>query len=322
MVDRPSNAISDVVNGITFNLQGLSSGTNPASVSVAAGADNSNTMINALITAYNAVINQYNTLTANSVTSSTPGDFANNPAMLSFVNNVKSMFSNGTTDPTTLSMTGFTAATDTVNLDAVNGYLQIGSVKYPFSSITQTPPKVSDLVGWINGLNAGVTASFDGTSINLNNAAAAHLAINLSGVNNSVKRNTISLASMGMDLQLDGTLQFNTTNYQSAVTSGLYQKLASGLKVGYTNFSSNLDSFLSAQIDPSTGTLVSEMNAQQSSITDMKSKQTVLQDHLNQVQNNYITQYSALNALLFQLNSTSTSLASALTAITNINAGK
>jgi flagellar capping protein FliD len=54
----------------------------------------------------------------------------------------------------------------------------------------------------------------------------------------------------------------------------------------------------------------------------MQDQQATLQTRLDSIQNNYITEYSNLNALLFQLNSTSTSLASSLTALTNMAAGK
>ena len=127
---------------------------------------------------------------------------------------------------------------------------------------------------------------------------------------------------MGMDLQLDGTIQFNTATYQTAVTNGLYNKLASGLKLGFSSSTSNLDTFIKSEIDPSSGALVSQIAAQQTSILDLQKRETDLQTRLNSIQQSYITQYSALNALLFQLNSTSTSLASALAAVTNINAGK
>ena len=127
---------------------------------------------------------------------------------------------------------------------------------------------------------------------------------------------------MGMDIQLDGTIQFNTTSYQKAATNGLYKNLAKGLKVGFSGSGTSLDNFITSEIDPTKGALVQQISTQQDSITTLQKKQADLQDHLNQVQNNYITQYSALNALLFQLNSTSTSLASALAAVTNINAGK
>ena len=125
---------------------------------------------------------------------------------------------------------------------------------------------------------------------------------------------------MGMDIQLDGTIQFNTTSYQKSAASGLYNQLAKGLKLGFAGNGSSLDSFFSAEVSAN-GTIAQQITTQQSSITDLQKKQSELQDHLNNVQNNYITQYSALNALLFQLNSTSTSLASALLAVTNINAG-
>jgi flagellar hook-associated protein 2 len=127
---------------------------------------------------------------------------------------------------------------------------------------------------------------------------------------------------MGMDLQLDGTMQFNTVSYQKAVASGLAGKLATGLNMGYASVSNNLETFLTSQIDPASGALASEISAEKSKVADMQKRQSDLQEHLNGIQNNYITQYSALNALLFQLNATSTSLTSALTAITNINAGK
>jgi flagellar hook-associated protein 2 len=93
------------------------------------------------------------------------------------------------------------------------------------------------------------------------------------------------------------------------------------LKLGFAGNGSSLDSFFSAEVSAN-GTIAQQITTQQSSITDLQKKQSELQDHLNTLQNNYITQYSALNALLFQLNSTSTSLASALLAVTNINAGK
>ena len=326
-VNRSSNSISDVINGVTFNLVGQSSNGASASVTVEKGPDNSSAMINTLITAYNDVVNQYNTYTANSnsanSTATTNGDFANDPTILSFVTNIKSMFANGATDATNATIGGYGLASDKANIDTTNGYLQINSVKYNFSSIGKANPTVSEFASWVNGLNAGVTASFNGSSIQMSNSQTGGTnAIDISGISNQVSRTTVSLASMGMDIQLDGTIQFNTSSYQKAATSGLYDKLAKGLKMGFAGNGSSLDNFLISQISPTKGALVEQITTQQSSITDMQKKQSDIQQHLNQVQNNYITQYSALNALLFQLNSTSTSLASALAAVTNINAGK
>lgn len=326
-VNRPSNKINDVVNGLTFNLVGLSSGNTSSTITVQQGADNSSAMINTLIKAYNDVVTQYNTYTANSNSGlsagTTSGDFATDPTMLSFVNNIKSMFAYGATDTTTAVISGYGLASDKANIDTVNGYLKINGTKYNFSSIGQSSPTVSQFISWINGLGAGVSASFDGSNVQLNNSQTGGTnSIDLSGVAHAVKRTTVSLASMGMDIQLDGTIQFNTTSYQQAASNGLYGKLAKGLKMGFSGGGSSLDAFLVSEIDPAKGALVTQISNQQSSVANLQKRQSELQDHLNQIQNNYITQYSALNALLFQLNSTSTSLTSALTAITNINAGK
>jgi flagellar hook-associated protein 2 len=320
-VTRSSNSISDVVQGITFNLTGISA--NPASITVSQGADTSSAMINTLITAYNNVITQYNAMTANSTNSSTPGNFANDPTMLSFVNNIKSMFAYGATDASTTSITGFSSSSYNVNIDSVNGYLQVGTSQYKFKDMGVASPTVSQFVTWMNGLGSGVLASFDGININISNANSnAHLSVNLSGVTSTVKRNTTSLAGMGMDLQLDGTIQFNTANYQTAVANNLYGKLSQGLKMGYSNALSNLDTFLTSELDATNGALTNQITAEQSSVTRMQKQQTNLQARLTGIQQSYVTQYSALNALLFQLNSTSTSLASSLAAVTNINAGK
>ena len=323
-VNRATNAISDVITGMTFNLTGESS--QAASVNVIAGADNSSAMLNTLMTAYNAVVTQYNTYTANAVTSSTPGDFANDPAMLSFVNNIKGMFAYGATQASVATITG--AGSITLEADSNNaatGYMSVGGVHYALSSIGTVTPTSSQLITWINGLDAGVTAKMntDNTSIIVTNSATSgNNVVDFSGLSNSISRTTTSLSGMGLDLQLDGTLQFNTASYQTAVTNGLFTKLSEGLKMGYASATSNLDTFLTSQISASSGVLAAEISTQQDSVNQMQAKQADLQDHLNTVQNNYITQYSALNALLFQLNSTSTSLASSLAAVTNINAGK
>ena len=334
-VNRSSNTINDVVTGMSFNLAGVSSGNPPSSttVTVNQGADNSSAMINTLITAYNAVINKYNDLTANTnnATSSATkaGDLANDPTLVSFVNGIKAMFAQGATDASAATITGLGATTDPsaakISLDNVKGYLQVGSIKYSFSGVGSSQPTASQFISWANGLGAGITASAVSTANGLtiaikNSQAGSHTEIDLSGLNNTVSRNTTSLASMGMDLQLDGTIQFNTTEYQNAVGGGLASKLANGLKIGYSGASSNLDSFLTAQVDPTSGVLISEIQAQQQKVTSINNEQSSLQDKLNLIQQNYINQYSALNALLFQLNSTSNALGSQLTALTNSQA--
>lgn len=322
-VTRSSNQFSDVVDGITFNITGESTSENPTVVTVSQGADNSSSMITTLMQAYNDLATTYNNLTANSSNSDTPGTFATDPTMLSFVSNIKTMFAYGATDAGSASITGYTSTSQLMSVDDDLGYIKVGSIKYSFSDLGTSTPTVNQFVSWINSLKAGVNANFDGTKINIqNDHINTGFTVDFSGLNATLTRSTTSLASLGLDIQLDGTMQFNTASYQKSAASGLLAKLSKGLKIGYLGETSNLGNFIKAQIDSSKGALVSEINQQQNSIARLQEKKVDLQDHINQIQNNYISQYSALNALLFQLSSTSTSLASALTAITNINAGK
>jgi flagellar hook-associated protein 2 len=236
--ERSTNTVSDAVNGLTFSLVGTTAGVVTKSISVSPGADNSEKVIQGLVTAYNDLITQYKTLTANGVTSKTPGTFANNPTMLAFIGDIKSRlatgFSYGAVDPAT-------------------------------------------------------------------------------GI-----KPTMSLASLGMDLQLDGSIKFNSITHAQASANGLQATLAKGVKVGYVSDTNSLLTFVTSQTSFS-GALNQQIQNQSSSVLDLQKRQDELQTQLTNIQNTYYAQYSSLNALLFQLSSTSNSLNSALNALINNN---
>ena len=143
------------------------------------------------------------------------------------------------------------------------------------------------------------------------------------GVVDSVtgKRPTMSLASLGMDLQLDGTIKFNSITHAMAAADGLQTTLSKSVNVGYVSDSNTLLSFVTSAASFN-GPLSKQIEAQSNSVIELRNRQDELQTRLNVIQNNYINQYSALNALLFQLSSTSNSLTSALDALTNNNNNK
>ena len=236
---RSSNSISDVITGVTLNLMG-SAGT--ATIKVALGEDHSEKAITGLADAYNALIKAYNTMTANSANSKTPGTFATSPTTLSFIENIKRRFATGAT-----------------------------------------------------------------YNIGTNNASGNPY--------------IISLASLGLDYQLDGTLKYNSISYLTSQANGLREKFLKGLRIGYVSATDNLMSFVRSQSGPG-GALAQEMTIENNSINTLNKEQDNLQTRLNKIQDNYIAQYSGLNALLFQLNSTSTNLGNALTALNNMSAGK
>jgi flagellar capping protein FliD len=144
---------------------------------------------------------------------------------------------------------------------------------------------------------------------------------NIGSLDSNHQPYVLSLSELGMVIQLDGTLSLDTASYQTAVANGLRSKLIQGARIGYISQSDNLSSFIQAQ-SSSIGAISQEISAENSSVQSLQKEQQNLQDRLNKIQDSYIAQYSGLNALLFQLNSTSTNLASALTALTNMSAGK
>ena len=128
----------------------------------------------------------------------------------------------------------------------------------------------------------------------------------------------LSLASLGLEYQLDGTLAFNRASLLSAQSSGLREKLLSGLKVGYQSSADNLSSMLAGHLS-SISSLAYQTSDSTQSVASLNKEKDLIEDRLEKIQAGYIVQYSNLNKLLFQLNSTSTSLRSALDGLTNMN---
>ena len=227
---RASNAVNDVIDGLTLSLNKASA--TAQTISVGKGTDVSNDAINTLIKAYNDVMSTYKTMTANSANSDKPGNFANSPSTLSFINQIKDSFAKGIS------------------------YTANGTLK------------------------------------------------------------TMSLSALGIDLQRDGTAKFNSASFATASAAGLRDTLALGVTMGYVSSTSNLNTFLTAQVKTG-GALSSQINSETTAVQDLTKRKDNLQIRLNSIKNNLVSQYSSLNALLYQLSSTSNSLTSALDALTN-----
>ena len=232
--ERSSNAITGVIDGVTLNLISPSTAGESEVINVTRGDDNSEVVIKKLIDSYNDLISTYKSMTANTTNSDKLGTFANNPMILSFINEIKAKFS----------------------------------------------------IGASYGSEMG---------------------------------NSISLGTMGIDLQRDGTLSFNALNFFNAQADSLQDKLSQGVAVGYVSSTNNLNKYLNdlIGITGNSGSLATLITSENSQMSDLNKRQFDLQDRLAGVQNNLINQYSALNALLYQLSQTNNALTSALDAISN-----
>jgi flagellar hook-associated protein 2 len=141
---------------------------------------------------------------------------------------------------------------------------------------------------------------------------------NIGQTDSSGQSYRLSLASLGLEYQLDGTLAFKSVSLLAAQSTGLRDKLLSGLKVGYQSTDDNLANLLDSQIS-AISSLAYQTSESTQSIYSLNKEKDNIEDRLNKIQAGYIIQYSNLNKLLFQLNSASTNLGSALDSLKGMN---
>ena len=136
----------------------------------------------------------------------------------------------------------------------------------------------------------------------------------VTGVSGAALTGQTDLSALGIKLQDNGQLAVDTTLLSKATT--LQSRLANGLTIGYDASSSKNLSTRITEMFSSGGVLQERIDNEQKVQADLSSRKTSLQDKLANIQARYTAQYAALDALLFKLQSTSTSLKSALDGLT------
>jgi flagellar hook-associated protein 2 len=122
----------------------------------------------------------------------------------------------------------------------------------------------------------------------------------------------ISLITLGLELQLDGTLQFNSTMYNNSVSNGVFDKLAAG-------FSAPTYASINAAIGLSgmTGSIATNIDGIKSENTTLQSRVKDMQTRKAEKMAKYAAQYAALDALLYQLQATNSSLTTTFNVLNN-----
>jgi len=136
----------------------------------------------------------------------------------------------------------------------------------------------------------------------------------LTGTAGAALTGQTDLTALGLKLLDTGMLAVDENLLKEATT--LQSRLASGLKIGYDSTKGNDLSTRITQMLTAGGVLQERIVNEQKVQSDLNNRKTNLQDKLVAVQARYTAQYSALDALLFKLNSTSDSLKSALDGLT------
>jgi flagellar hook-associated protein 2 len=140
------------------------------------------------------------------------------------------------------------------------------------------------------------------------------LMLPMTGVSGAALTGQTDLSAFGLKLQDNGQLAVDTTLLANATT--LQSRLASGITIGFDTVSGkDLSTRISAMFT-SGGMLQERINNEQKVQQDLNTRKTTLQEKLATIQARYTAQYAALDALLFKLQSTSTSLKSALDGLT------
>jgi flagellar capping protein FliD len=240
-VQRSTNAIDDVIDGVTFNLNtptdsasgtieslaeaNFSSGTTNATINVTAGAEDlSAVAIRDLVTAYNDLLSFYKTESVSS------------------------------TDPN---------ARGVLNGDS----------------------SLRTFMGRLRGLYAQGIQLADGANL--------------------------SFTSIGVEFQRDGSLYINEGTLDAAVSNGLQEKLAAGVKIGVESPTLNFTSFLTKSLQIG-GMIVGHIADVESEQARVQDRIDTLEEKMTRIEARLYKQYAALDALLFRLQTTSNALTSAL----------
>jgi len=126
---------------------------------------------------------------------------------------------------------------------------------------------------------------------------------------NDAGNNSISLMTLGLELQLDGTLLFKTAAFESAVSRGALEQLANG-SVSPTRTIVNDAMTFGGKVDSFIDGFEDERSTLQNRITDLENRKA-------EKMARYQAQYASLDALLFRLQALNNSLTPTFEALNN-----
>ena len=279
---------SGVANDVTFGVRGASNSLPVSSAAASAPTPATGTSGNQAQDAVFTLNNVSFTRTSNSISDVSPGLTLN-------------LVSSGS------------AATITVANGPDNGQAVIQRFITAFNDLATTSKKLTN-----KGDSKTAAGSLAGSPGAVSFMSQIKSMLSTGNTYNSASGSiSLGLYQLGIEIQSDGTLQFNSVKYGS--TSNISAILASGINMGsgtFTDRTNNLNAFLTSQVQTG-GDLSKSISNQQDTLFQMSQKEEALKTRLNSVEKSYISQYSSLNALLFKLNQTSNSLTSALAGLTN-----
>jgi len=141
----------------------------------------------------------------------------------------------------------------------------------------------------------------------------------LTGAIGDINNGYNSLASIGITTQRDGTMAIDSAKLDDALNNNFDQ--VANLLAGDNGIAKSLDSTLDSFLK--TGGLISTRNQTfLSQLTDIDEQRTKLDDHIKSYETRLRAQYTAMDAIVSQLNNTGTFLQTQLASITKSTTSK
>lgn len=131
--------------------------------------------------------------------------------------------------------------------------------------------------------------------------------------------NGATLSSIGISLQVDGTLKLDSGTLTTALSDG--GKTVGNLFAGTGGFAAKLNTPLSTWVGDS-GLLAGRTTSLSQQLTDLSNQQTLLNSRMDDLTARYQAQFTALDTLMSKLNSTSSYLTQQFNALNNTNSNK
>jgi flagellar hook-associated protein 2 len=126
---------------------------------------------------------------------------------------------------------------------------------------------------------------------------------------------TLSFNSVGVEFQRDGKLYVDESKLNAAVTDGLQEKFAAGIKIGVESDTMNFTSFMTQSLQVG-GLLAQHLLDEEKEQVRLQDRIDTLETKMTRIEERLYKQYAALDALLFRLQTTSNALASAIDSMT------
>lgn len=287
-VFRSSNTITDVIDGVTLNLNGTT--LFPATVSVADDADGTFAVFEALVEQLNSTMGFLDTATGRASETSAAGDLAGDPVAQALERELSSLVSRTYEgfggSLVSMALVGLTTARD--------GSLTLDREQFD-RAFAADPLAVS---GLLRDRLSTSTGEVSGTLYSLD-ATAGSYAFTQSGT--TLQINGLSLSGTVQD---DGRISYAITEGQLAGATLVLEASDTG---GTLDFGRSFVSTLESRLDDvlsSVGSINRREDALRDAITDDRASIAELEVRLTTIEARYTARFTAMEQIVTELNST------------------